>query len=387
VSKPQLVGLAPKSQADQLMYETNPENGHLAHHAANALLRVGYRLGIARTVRQEDTIGLERQHVFGAGGSRNHCDAAALADQPAQNIVLDSVVVGDHVQFRRQARDHRPHLGVEIGGVAHAQVPPTQVPVLPFIPPPVPGVAVAVRTSALATRPVTTPVGDRPTSVWNQRTLARLFRGHPFIVVPEVVTSLSRERVLVSRVVVIRAHLALIAPWWATVEASRGEQGASAAFRRWHGQLVAILVAGRTLEVVGVRRNSHAAEAQRLYEPDRGDVGRDAGRFEPMQTQRAERERNERTDRGGTYDPTMPAQPTSAAPPERPEPESLALATEFPAPTRDEWRALVSAVLAKYYDAARDAAYFGIIGAVTLVAGVVVFALTPWISRELEGVH
>jgi len=35
----------------------------------------------------------------------------------------------------------------------------------------------------------------------NQRTLARLFRGHPFIVVPEVVTSLSRERVLVSEFV------------------------------------------------------------------------------------------------------------------------------------------------------------------------------------------
>src|SRR5213076_631920 len=32
----------------------------------------------------------------------------------------------------------------------------------------------------------------------NQRALARLFRGHPFIVVPDVVTSLSRERVLVS---------------------------------------------------------------------------------------------------------------------------------------------------------------------------------------------
>jgi predicted unusual protein kinase regulating ubiquinone biosynthesis (AarF/ABC1/UbiB family) len=32
----------------------------------------------------------------------------------------------------------------------------------------------------------------------NQRALARIFRGHPFIVVPAVVTSLSRERVLVS---------------------------------------------------------------------------------------------------------------------------------------------------------------------------------------------
>jgi len=35
----------------------------------------------------------------------------------------------------------------------------------------------------------------------NQRTLARIFRGHPFIVVPDVVTSLSRERVLVTEYV------------------------------------------------------------------------------------------------------------------------------------------------------------------------------------------
>jgi predicted unusual protein kinase regulating ubiquinone biosynthesis (AarF/ABC1/UbiB family) len=35
----------------------------------------------------------------------------------------------------------------------------------------------------------------------NQRTLARLYRGHPFMVVPEVVTSLSREKVIVSEFV------------------------------------------------------------------------------------------------------------------------------------------------------------------------------------------
>ena len=35
----------------------------------------------------------------------------------------------------------------------------------------------------------------------NQSTLARIFRGHPFIAVPEVITSLSRERVLVSEFV------------------------------------------------------------------------------------------------------------------------------------------------------------------------------------------
>jgi hypothetical protein len=35
----------------------------------------------------------------------------------------------------------------------------------------------------------------------NQRSLARIYRGHPFIVVPEVVTALSRERVLVTEYV------------------------------------------------------------------------------------------------------------------------------------------------------------------------------------------
>jgi predicted unusual protein kinase regulating ubiquinone biosynthesis (AarF/ABC1/UbiB family) len=35
----------------------------------------------------------------------------------------------------------------------------------------------------------------------NQRTMARIFRGHPFIVVPDVITSLSRERVMVSEFV------------------------------------------------------------------------------------------------------------------------------------------------------------------------------------------
>ena len=35
----------------------------------------------------------------------------------------------------------------------------------------------------------------------NQKTLARIYRGHPFIVVPDVVTSLSREKVIISEFV------------------------------------------------------------------------------------------------------------------------------------------------------------------------------------------
>src|SRR4029077_2254789 len=46
----------------------------------------------------------------------------------------------------------------------------------------------------------------------------------------------------------------------------------------------------------------------------------------------------------------------------------------------------MSGVLARYYDPAHEFAYFGIIGAVAVVAGVV-FAIAPWISRLMEGVH
>jgi POT family proton-dependent oligopeptide transporter len=47
----------------------------------------------------------------------------------------------------------------------------------------------------------------------------------------------------------------------------------------------------------------------------------------------------------------------------------------------------MSGVLARYYDPAHEFAYFGIIGAVAVIAGVVVFAIAASISRLMEGVH
>jgi POT family proton-dependent oligopeptide transporter len=47
----------------------------------------------------------------------------------------------------------------------------------------------------------------------------------------------------------------------------------------------------------------------------------------------------------------------------------------------------MSGVLARYYDPAREFAYFGILGAVAILAGIVVLGLASWISRLMEGVH
>lgn len=47
----------------------------------------------------------------------------------------------------------------------------------------------------------------------------------------------------------------------------------------------------------------------------------------------------------------------------------------------------MSGVLARYYDPAHEFTYFGVTGAVAILAGVVVFAVTPRVTRRMAGVH
>jgi proton-dependent oligopeptide transporter, POT family len=47
----------------------------------------------------------------------------------------------------------------------------------------------------------------------------------------------------------------------------------------------------------------------------------------------------------------------------------------------------MSGVLARYYDHGHEFTYFGVTGAVAILAGAVLFALTPRVSRRMAGVH
>jgi POT family proton-dependent oligopeptide transporter len=47
----------------------------------------------------------------------------------------------------------------------------------------------------------------------------------------------------------------------------------------------------------------------------------------------------------------------------------------------------MSGVLAQFYSADREFAYFGVNGLVVIVVGLVLLALSPWIVRHMEGVH
>jgi hypothetical protein len=60
--------------------------------------RVVARLRIARTVRQEHAVRIQRQHVAGGSGRRHHREPASLVGQQPQDVALDAVVIGDHVQ-------------------------------------------------------------------------------------------------------------------------------------------------------------------------------------------------------------------------------------------------------------------------------------------------
>jgi proton-dependent oligopeptide transporter, POT family len=47
----------------------------------------------------------------------------------------------------------------------------------------------------------------------------------------------------------------------------------------------------------------------------------------------------------------------------------------------------ISGVAARFYGPDRELAYFGILGCVAIAVGLIVFALNPWVSRLMEGVH
>ncbi len=79
VAELELVGASAEGQAAELVAEADAEDRHAAHHVANGADGVVDRLGVAGAVREEDAVGLERQHVFGRGFRRNHGHAAILA--------------------------------------------------------------------------------------------------------------------------------------------------------------------------------------------------------------------------------------------------------------------------------------------------------------------
>ena len=68
VSELELVGVAAERAGQQLMPETDPEDGPLAQQVTDGLDRVAYRRRVAGPAGQEDTVRIEIEDLLGAGG-------------------------------------------------------------------------------------------------------------------------------------------------------------------------------------------------------------------------------------------------------------------------------------------------------------------------------
>ncbi len=65
VAKFEFISLAAECEADELMAEANAEYRLTAGQFADIFLRVGDRLGVARPIREEDAVGVERENFLG----------------------------------------------------------------------------------------------------------------------------------------------------------------------------------------------------------------------------------------------------------------------------------------------------------------------------------
>src|SRR5262249_27556416 len=100
MSELELVGLAAQGQSEHLVSEADSEDRSLADQLADVLRLALQGLVISRAVREEHAVGIEREDFFRAGQRRDDRDFAAMLHESAQDVVLDSEIVGDNMQRR-----------------------------------------------------------------------------------------------------------------------------------------------------------------------------------------------------------------------------------------------------------------------------------------------
>src|ERR1700676_5573472 len=97
VAEFQLERFTSQRDARKLMSEADSEDGLAAHEPPDVVDRVGAGLRIAGTIRQEHSVGLQREHILRSRLRRDDRHFATLSAQLAQNILLDAKIVGDNV--------------------------------------------------------------------------------------------------------------------------------------------------------------------------------------------------------------------------------------------------------------------------------------------------
>src|SRR5262245_48406751 len=110
MSELELVCLPTESQTQNLVSETNPEDGFSPEKTPHILDRIFERLRISGPVRQKNSVGLQIQNAFGGGRRRNYSYFRAAAREIAQDMRLDSEIVRHHVEGTRTGVGERRKL-------------------------------------------------------------------------------------------------------------------------------------------------------------------------------------------------------------------------------------------------------------------------------------
>src|SRR5437660_12065927 len=85
VAELELEGLPSQRDSRQLMPQTDSEDRLAAHQPADGIDCIRARLRITGAVREENSVGLERQHILRRSLRWDHCHLASFAAQLAQN--------------------------------------------------------------------------------------------------------------------------------------------------------------------------------------------------------------------------------------------------------------------------------------------------------------
>src|ERR1700756_4437101 len=94
-----LHGACTGGEPENLVSKTDAEHRQVRlEKALRGLDRVGARLGISRTVGEEDSVGLQSERVLGGGLRRHYGHAAAAIGEESQDVALDTEVVRHYVQ-------------------------------------------------------------------------------------------------------------------------------------------------------------------------------------------------------------------------------------------------------------------------------------------------
>ena len=100
VAELQLVRFAPESQTEDLVTETDPEDGNFANKLADVGGLLRERLGIAGPVREKNAIGLKCKHVFRARIGWHDRHTRTDLYEMAQDVPFNAIVVGNDMKGR-----------------------------------------------------------------------------------------------------------------------------------------------------------------------------------------------------------------------------------------------------------------------------------------------